>query len=244
MISKNQIKLIKSLQQKKYRKQHKKFVAEGVKVIQELLNSNYDLAELFTTQEQLFEVDKDKIHLVSESELKSISCLVTPNLCLAIFSIPNQPEIPPTNALQLVLDDIRDPGNLGTIIRLADWFGITSVVCSPSTVDAYNPKVIQATMGSIARVNLWYVHLKEYLSEAKTPVYGTFLEGESIYKESLLKPCLIVLGNESNGISKEIEKKVTHKITIPQFGMVHQTESLNVATATAIILSEFCRDTK
>ena len=242
MISKNQIKLIKSLQQKKHRKLYQLFIAEGVKVIQELLNSNYELVELFTTQELFPNVEKSKTNFISEAELKSISALVTPNECLAVFIIPEKVEVDYFETTQIALDDIRDPGNLGTIIRLADWFGIQNIVCSEETVDVYNPKVIQSTMGSIARVNVMYCDLKSYLLNVEVPVYGTLLEGKNIYAEKLRQPSIIVLGNESNGISQEIQRLITHKITIPRFGTLQQTESLNVATATAIVLSEFCRN--
>lgn len=242
MISKNQIKLIKSLQQKKYRKLYQLFIAEGVKVIQELLNSNYELVELYVTQELFSNVEKSKVNFISEAELKSISALVTPNECLAVFIIPEKVKVDYFETTQLALDDIRDPGNMGTIIRLADWFGIQNIICSEETVDVYNPKVIQATMGSVARVNVMYCNLKSYLLNAKVPVYGTLLEGKNIYAETLRQPSIIVLGNESNGISQEIQQLITHKITIPRFGTLQQTESLNVATATAIVLSEFCRN--
>lgn len=242
MISKNQIKLIKSLQQKKYRKLYQLFIVEGVKVIQELLNSNYELVELYATQELFSNVEKSKINFISEAELKSISALVTPNECLAVFIIPEKVKVAYSDTTHIALDDIRDPGNMGTIIRLADWFGIQNIVCSEETVDVYNPKVIQATMGSIARVNVMYCDLKSYLLNVKVPVYGTLLEGNNIYKETLMQPSIIVLGNESNGISQEIQQLITHKITIPRFGTLQQTESLNVATATAIVLSEFCRN--
>ncbi|MFT5754217.1 MAG: TrmH family RNA methyltransferase [Flavobacterium sp.] len=242
MISKNQIKLIKSLQQKKYRKLYQLFIAEGVKVIQELLNSNYELVELFTTQELFPNVEKTKLNFISETDLKSISALVTPNECLAVFIIPEKVQVDYTNTLQIALDDIRDPGNMGTIIRLADWFGVQNIICSEATVDVFNPKVIQSTMGSIARVNVMYCDLKKELLSAKVPVYGTLLEGKNIYTDKLIQPSIVVLGNESNGISPEIQRLITHKITIPRFGTLQQTESLNVATATAIVLSEFCRN--
>jgi TrmH family RNA methyltransferase len=242
MISKNQIKLIKSLQQKKYRKLYQLFIAEGVKVIQELLNSNYELVELFITQELFPNVEKTKLNFISETDLKSISALVTPNECLAVFIIPEKVQVDYTNTLQIALDDIRDPGNMGTIIRLADWFGVQNIICSEATVDVFNPKVIQSTMGSIARVNVMYCDLKKELLSAKVPVYGTLLEGKNIYTDKLIQPSIVVLGNESNGISPEIQRLITHKITIPRFGTLQQTESLNVATATAIVLSEFCRN--
>ena len=142
----------------------------------------------------------------------------------------------------LALDDIRDPGNLGTILRLCDWFGIKQIICSKETVDIYNPKVVQATMGSIARVNVNYVDLKTFIAEANVPVFGTFMDGENIYQSNLPQSGIIIMGNEANGISSEIEKIVTSRLTIPRFGELQKTESLNVATATAIILSEFKRN--
>tara|TARA_B100001105_G_C22292604_1_gene400229 strand:+ start:132 stop:857 length:726 start_codon:yes stop_codon:yes gene_type:complete len=240
MVSKNQIKTITGLQQKKYRKLHKLFFAEGIKVVQELLNSNFELQQLFTTEDVFKNIHKSKIEFITEAELKKISALTTPNTCLALFSIPEEKTIL-AEGLIVVLDDIRDPGNLGTIIRLCDWFGISDLVCSENCVDAYNPKVVQATMGSLSRVNVVYTDLADYLENTKLPVFGTFMDGENIYAESLPKDGIIVMGNEANGISAEIEKKVTHKIAIPRFGNLQLTESLNVATAAAITLSEFRR---
>lgn len=240
MLSKNQIKLITSLQQKKYRKQQQLFFAEGIKVIQELLNSNFELEHLFVTDAFFPEVSKSKISTITEAELKKISALTTPNNCLALFKIPNEQPIS-ENGLIIALDDIRDPGNLGTILRLCDWFGIRQVVCSAETVDIYNPKVVQATMGSITRVNVVYTDLEQFIRKTKLPVYGTFMDGENIYKSKLPNEGVIVMGNEANGISSEIEKLTENRITIPRFGDLQQTESLNVATATAIILSEFKR---
>lgn len=242
MISKNQIKIINSLQQKKYRKIHQQFFAEGKKVIQELLNSNFELIELFTTQESFPNVPKSQINTISEADLKKISVLVTPNESLAIFKIPNENKLKTDNGLTIALDDIRDPGNMGTIIRLADWFGVLQIVCSNETVDVYNPKVVQSTMGSLARVNVVYLNLNDYLKTCKLPVYGTLLEGKNIYSEKLNRNAVVVLGNESNGISATIQELITQKITIPRFGTLQETESLNVATATAIVLSEFCRN--
>jgi len=240
MVSKNQIKLITSLQQKKYRKQHQLFFAEGVKCIQELIGANYEIHSVFTTQNDFTSISKDKIYTISTTELKKISALKTPNTCLAIFSIPKLPTIN-NSGLILALDAIRDPGNFGTIIRLCDWFGITTLLCSEETVDLYNPKVVQATMGSLSRVNVAYLDLEKYLSNTKLPVFGTFMNGKSIYKEKLPKEGIIVMGNEANGISKSIENMITERITIPRFGNLQQTESLNVATATAIVLNEFKR---
>jgi len=241
MLSKNQIKLITSLQQKKYRKQQQLFFAEGIKVIQELLNSNFELEHLFVTDAVFPEVSKSKISIVTEAELKKVSALTTPNNCLALFKIPNEQPVR-ESGLIIALDDIRDPGNLGTILRLCDWFGVKQVVCSTETVDIYNPKVVQATMGSITRVNVVYTDLKQFIQKTKLPVFGTFMDGEDIYKSQLPTEGVIVMGNEANGISSEIEKLTKNRISIPRFGDLQQTESLNVATATAIILSEFKRN--
>jgi len=241
MVSKNQIKLITSLHQKKYRKEHKLFLAEGPKVIKELLKAGFYLEYFFSTQTAFPEVSSSVINLVSESELKKISALTTPNECLAIFRIPEQKKVD-ESGLIVALDDIRDPGNLGTIIRLCDWFGIKELVCSEETADLYNPKVVQATMGSISRVNINYLNLENFISNTKLAVFGTFMEGKNIYKSDLPQHGIIVMGNEANGISPKIENLVKNKISIPRFGDLQQTESLNVATATAIILSEFKRN--
>ncbi len=243
MVSKNQIKLIKSLQQKKYRLANSLFIAEGVKVIQELLQSNFELEHLFITENIFTAIKPEKKTVVTEDDLKKISALSTASTCLAVFKIPNDPETE-TSGLIVALDDIRDPGNLGTIIRLCDWFGIRQIWCSKETVDVYNPKVIQATMGSIARVNISYVDLNESISKSKLPVFGTFMDGENVYNQKLPTAGILVLGNEANGISKDLEKVITNRIAIPRFGDIQKTESLNVATATAIFLSEFRRNTR
>lgn len=241
MVSKNQIKLITSLNQKKFRNQHQLFIAEGKKVIEEFLSANYNLHSLYTTQDKLFPIDESKITLISESELQKISVLKTPNLALALFEIPEN-KVLKAEGLVVCLDAIRDPGNLGTIIRLCDWFGVKQLICSETTVDVYNPKVIQATMGSISRVEVVYCDLNSYLKDATTPIFGTFMDGKSIYKTDFPKEGIIVMGNEANGISPEIEKIITDKITIPRFGTLQKTESLNVATATSIVLSEWFRN--
>ncbi len=240
MVSKNQLKLISSLQQKKYRTVHQLFTVEGIKGIQELLDSNLELEHLYTIQNDFETVLKEKKSIVSESDLKKISTLATPNSCLAIFRIPIEEKIK-ESGLIVVLDAIRDPGNLGTIIRLCDWFGVEQLVCSRETVDIYNPKVVQATMGSITRVNVNYVNLQEFLSATELPVFGTFMTGDNIYKSVLPQEGIIVMGNEANGISPELEKIIKNRLTIPRFGPLQKAESLNVATATAIVLSEFCR---
>ena len=241
MISKNQIKLITSLTQKKYRKQHQLFLAEGEKVIDEILNSSFELEHVYCTQDIFNNVESTKKSIIGESDLKKITALNTPNNCLAVFKIPVEQKIDYTG-LTVVLDDIKDPGNLGTIIRLCDWFGVSQIVCSLQSVDIYNPKVVQATMGSITRVTVFYTDLEEYLNNSNAKIYGTFMEGENIYKTSLPTNGIVVFGNEANGISKTIEKFITDKIAIPRFGNLQSTESLNVATAAAIVISEFKRN--
>lgn len=240
MVSKNQIKLISSLQQKKQRIAHQLFIAEGIKGVQELLDAHFELDHLYTTQNDFETVSNSLKTVVSEADLKKISALATPNTCLAVFRIPKEKEIV-ASGLIVALDDVRDPGNLGTILRLCDWFGIQQLICSKETVDIYNPKVVQATMGSIARVNVSYVDLKDFLKTTSIPVFGTFMNGDNIYKASLPQEGIIVMGNEANGISSELEKIIKNRLTIPRFGAIQKTESLNVATATAIVLSEFCR---
>ncbi len=241
MVSKNQIKLITGLQHKKYRKQHKLFIAEGIKVVQELLASNFELRHLYTTNPVFNGVDAAKITQITEDELKKISALTTPQTCLALFEMPAEKPVGNTGLI-VALDDVRDPGNLGTIIRLCDWFGIRQLVCSEACVDAYNPKVIQATMGSISRVNIIYTDLELYLSTTSLPVFGTFMDGENIYSKTLPPEGIIVMGNEANGISPQIEAHCNQRISIPRFGSLQAAESLNVATATAIALSEFRRN--
>ncbi len=240
MVSKNQIKLINSLQQKKYRKLHNLFIAEGKKVIQELIDANFSLEHLFVTKENLFD-SKYNFELISDNDLKKISALTTANDCLAVFKI-KEVNSHSSSGLELALDNIKDPGNMGTIIRLCDWFGISKIVCTEETVDIYNPKVVQATMGSLARVEVLYTNLANYLKTTDLEIFGTFMEGKNIYKQELPARGIIVMGNEANGISTDIENLVTQKINIPRFGSLQQTESLNVATATAVILSEFKRN--
>ena len=240
MVSKNQIKLITSLQQKKFRQLHKLFIAEGVKVIQELLDSNFVLEHLYVTESIFESLNNKSKTVITESELKKISCLSTPNNCLALFAIP-ETERPISSGLIVALDAVRDPGNLGTIIRLCDWFGVDQLWCNEQTVDLYNPKVVQATMGSLARVKVHYLDLEKEIQKANLPVFGTFMDGENIYQSNLPSEGILILGNEANGISTGIEKLVTSRLAIPRFGNLQKTESLNVATATAIFLSEFKR---
>ncbi|TVZ27327.1 TrmH family RNA methyltransferase [Gillisia sp. Hel_I_86] len=240
MVSKSQIKLITSLEQKKHRTKLGLFVVEGKKGIEELLESNFELHFLYTTQD-IFNAPREKKHLISEVELKKISSLVTPQIGLAVFRIPVENEIK-LKGLVMALDGVRDPGNLGTIIRLCDWFGVETLVCSLDTVDCYNSKVVQATMGSIARVDVHYLDLALFLEENNSHFkVGTFMEGENIFVTNMPKAAIVVLGNEAHGISNNIEKLIEKKINIPQFSNVKNTESLNVATATAVLLSEIRR---
>ena len=239
MLSKGQIKLINSLSQKKYRQKNAMFVAEGIKVIKELLNSNFELERLFS-EADLFFTENNKMQLLEANELKKITKLATPQTALALFKIPQKKQTI-TEDFIVALDGVRDPGNLGTIIRLCDWFGVKQLLCSKDTVDCYNEKVVQATMGSIARVEVIYGDLAEEISKLDLPVFGTFMNGENIYESSLSSKGILVLGNEANGISDEIKQLSKHQISIPQFGETKNTESLNVATATAILLSEFKR---
>lgn len=240
MVSKNQIKLITALHQKKYRQREGLFLAEGAKVIAELLKSDFELQQLYVTEPLFPEADPGKKTAIGAAELKKLSALAAHNNCLAVFAIPEAKPVS-QNGLIVALDDIRDPGNLGTILRLCDWFGVDQVVCSGETVDLYNPKVVQATMGSLARVNVNYVDLAGFLSNTRLPVFGTFMDGSTIYAEKLPAEGIVVMGNEANGISPEVGKAINKRLSIPRFGNLQQTESLNVAAATAIVLSEFRR---
>ncbi|KAB1069045.1 RNA methyltransferase [Tamlana haliotis] len=239
MLSKSQIKLITSLKQKKYRQQHGFFVVEGIKTIHELLDSHLELHQLFTTES--FGNGGTHEVLISAAELKKISFLTTPNKALALFKMPDLKQVV-SEGLILALDDVRDPGNLGTIIRLCDWFGIKDLVCSKQTVDCYNPKVVQATMGSITRVNISYLDMEAFLNDYNKPILGAFMDGDNVYKTALPKEGVLVMGNEANGVSEAVENLITSKISIPRFGDLQVTESLNVATATAILLSELKRE--
>lgn len=241
MLSKTQISQITSLSRKKVRDREKMFVAEGLKLVEDLISSGIKPHKIFSTQ-TIFPTGNLPLQLISEAELKKISGLKTPQAVVGIFEIPEPQEIN-YNQWIVALDDVRDPGNLGTIIRLCDWFGIQNLVCSETSVDCFNPKVIQATMGSIARVNVHYVDLKNFLKNAPLPVYGTFMIGKNIYETSLPENGILVMGNEANGISEEISNLCSQKITIPKFGH-KKAESLNVAMATAVFLSEIKRFTE
>jgi len=239
-LSKNHIKLITSLQQKKYRQKHKLFIAEGLKVVNELLNSSVVLEKLFVTNDCELKVPSEKKVILTSVELKKISQLKTPNNVLGLFHIPKEKKAA-SKGLIVVLDAINDPGNLGTIIRLCDWFGVLQLVCSNETVDCYNQKVVQASMGSLTRIDIVYTDLKTYLKETNLPVFAADMNGENIYTFDLPKEAILIMGNEANGISDELMSLIANKISIPQFGASQKTESLNVATATAVLLSEFKR---
>ncbi len=239
MLSKSTISFLTSLSQKKYRDLHGLFVAEGQKLVSEL-RSRMKPHAVYTTDKG---IDGEQI---SEAEMKKISFLKTPSPVLGVFRIPQNeaPALPQKNELVLALDGVQDPGNLGTIIRLCDWFGIGTLLCSPNTADCYNPKVVQATMGAIAHVRVAYAALPDFLQKAAAsgiPVYGTFLEGKNIYTENINNQGIIVMGSEGQGISPEVEKCVTHKLYIPAFAQNHSAESLNVAIASAVVCSEFRR---
>ncbi|MEM1001596.1 MAG: RNA methyltransferase [Bacteroidota bacterium] len=238
MLSKNQIKFIKSLSLKKNRWQHQLFTVEGAKGIMEFLKSDFECHGIYTTNDQLF--NEFETSLISESDLKRISQLKTPNQALALFKIPAYHKIVESN-IMVALDDIKDPGNLGTIIRLCDWFGITDILCSKETVDCYNSKVVQASMGSLSRVKLHYLNLLSYLTHYDGEVYGTFLHGHSIYSTNFKEKSILLMGNEANGISADLINVIGKKVTVPQYGKMSSTESLNVATATAICLGEIRR---
>ncbi|HEX8563594.1 MAG TPA: RNA methyltransferase [Flavobacterium sp.] len=240
MVSKNQLKLITGLHQKKYRQSSGLFIAEGAKVVHELLRSDFGLEQLYLLEPMFDDVPSDKKEFVTQAELKKMTALSTASNCVAVFRIPNQKPVQ-EKGLLLALDDVRDPGNLGTILRLCDWFGLTQLICSNQTVDLYNPKVVQATMGSISRVSVHYLDLVPFLEQTKLPIFGTFMDGKNLYSEILPNEGVIVLGNEANGISAAVEKLLENRLTIPRFGELQQTESLNVAMAAAIVLSEFRR---
>lgn len=249
-ISKNQIKFIRQLEQKKYRRREGLFVAEGTKVVGDLL-THYQPHAIFATAEWLSNnlsstFTSSSFYEVTDDELGRVSFLQHPQQVLALFPIPENQSFNSTTAvssLTLALDGIQDPGNLGTIIRIADWFGIEHIICSEDTVDAWNPKVVQATMGSIARVNILYNNLSGFLDTLPTnfPIYGTLLDGDNIYTQPLTPHGLIVMGNEGNGISPEIRRRVNRRLLIPSYRQDDTAESLNVAIATAITCAEFRR---
>jgi TrmH family RNA methyltransferase len=243
MLSRNEVKYIQSLCQKKQRQEEGLFVAEGTKLVNELLQSGYPIRKLYALPSWAEDNSAAvPVTIVTEIELQKISGLQAPNQVLAIAEqrIPlTEPQF--HNQVTIVLDDIQDPGNLGTIIRIADWFGIKQVVASEDTVELYNPKVIQGTMGSFARVNFWYRSLRAFLEASTVPVYGALLNGKNMHGEPPVTEGLLVIGNESKGISKELLRFISHPITIPRLG---GAESLNAAVATGIIVSHLTKISK
>ncbi len=248
MLSKNKIKYIQSLKDKKGRAEHGVFVAEGNKMVSELLQS-MPCSLLVATSGFLREnivPEVGELVEVTENELCKASFLKTPQQVLGIFVIPScqSQNVDWDSSLSLMLDGIQDPGNLGTIIRLADWYGIEHIICSPDTADVYNPKVVQATMGALARVKVHYLDLPEWLANhTEIPVYGTFLDGENMYAQNLSSNGVVVMGNEGNGIRQEVAKYISRRLFIPTFPPGQKSsESLNVAVATAIVCAEFRRN--
>lgn len=252
MISKAKIKYIRSLEHKKNRKAEGLFVAEVPKVVNELLEVRsakilVATSEWLTDERKTLISDETEIIEVTADELKKVSFLQHPQEVLGVFEIANNRETPsslPLSKLSLALDGVQDPGNLGTIIRIADWFGIENVFCSKETADIYNPKVVQATMGSIARVRVTYTDLVALIDTIhdNIPVYGTMLDGDCIYTQQLTSNGLIVMGNEGNGISDDVARKINNRLLIPDYPIGHKTtDSLNVAVATSIVCSEFRR---
>jgi TrmH family RNA methyltransferase len=239
VISKNQIKFIKSLSLKKNRIKLQLFVAEGEKIINELMNSKFEIEHLYATKQFLGinSSEKSALTVVSNEELSRISNLTSPNNVLAIVRV-SQKESEKSGGIKLVLDDVNDPGNLGTIIRMCDWFGVTQLICSNSTVDCYNPKVVQSAMGSLFKLDIKYLDLATYLADIDTPIYGAYMNGVDVKGQEFPKKAHLIMGNEANGISESISKYITNKVSIKNIG--GNTESLNVAVATSILLHEFC----
>jgi len=250
MLSQSKIKYIRSLSNKKFRIQYRQFIVEGTKSVKELLNSNYIADSIYATKDWINNHSDSSVKInpieISENEMGKISQLTTPQNVLGIFNIPDISinNLSLSGALTLMLDDIKDPGNMGTIIRIADWFGIKQIICSPKSVDIYNPKVVQGSMGSIARVNVAYANLLDILQNKSEniPVYGALLDGENIYKTTLESSGIIIIGNESEGISENLLPHISKKIMIPSFNTnLQKAESLNAAIAAGIICAEFRR---
>lgn len=252
MISKARIKWIKSLEMRKYRLLHKAFVAEGPKLVGELLHRFRPLyvaatrewlqSSILNSQSTMLDCPIDE---VSQAELQRASLLKTPQNVLAVFPVPQDESgclVKDSGKLVLALDGVQDPGNLGTILRIADWFGIRSVLCAEGTADVYSPKSVQSCMGALARVGVHYCNLPEVLKDTEMPVYGTFLDGRNIYEEQLSPGGIVVMGNEGNGISEDVAKHVTRRLLVPNYPQGSPTtESLNVAVCTGIVCAEFRR---
>lgn len=249
MLSKATLKLISSLEHKKYRIENGLFVAEGGKCVCDLIDSGIGIEMILATEEWLRTHDfrhDIKVTIVSNDELKKVSFLQTPQGILGVFRQPSRmiDLEAPEKRLCIALDGVQDPGNLGTIVRIADWFGIEEIFCSKSCADIYNPKTVQATMGALGRVKIFYTDLPSFLEQTKekAPIYGTFLDGENVYDKKLLNKGIIVMGNEGKGISDECALHVCERLFIPNYPQGRNTsESLNVSVATAIICSEFRR---
>lgn len=237
MLTAHTIKTIQSLDKKKYRQKYNLFLVEGNKIIKELPNSDYEIENLYSIDPENITFKTKGIEKILPNDLKKISFLQHPKDSVAVCKIPES-KILTDVKIQLILDGIQDPGNLGTIIRLADWFGIEQIICSNDTVDVYNPKVIQATMGSFLRVNVFYTNLDEYLRDYQYPILGTDMNGENIYETQFPERFSLVFGNEGNGIRPSTEDLISKMITIPRFGKSQSTESLNVSMSAGIILGE------
>jgi len=245
MISKSQISFIKSLHQKKIRKEQGLFIVEGLKSIQEFINSDYVVDSVYYTENLMPKLGNLSRNIksveITESELSRISALSTPQAILAVVQIPKQSDLNQkklVGSFLIALDGIQDPGNLGTIIRTADWFGLNTILCSMDTAEAYNPKVVQASMGSLSRVNIIYTALEDFLDQTNLSVYGALLDGKSIYETNFGQEGIILLGNEGNGISEKLQSKINYPVTIPRYG---RAESLNVAISASIFCSELRR---
>ena len=237
MVSKNQVKQIHKLKHKKYRTRFGYFVAEGEKIVNDLINCSWHAHYLYSLEDNFH----PKAIKIDFSLMKQITHLKTPSPVLGVFKIPNQIKTKPC-LLTIAIDRLIDPGNLGSLIRLCDWFGLNELVCSSDTVDCYNSKAIQSSMGSIARVRCNYqANLEDYLKSLKKPIFGATLDGQSIYKKNLPTKAIYVFGNESNGISESINKILDEKLTIPNQRSIKRPNSLNVSTSAAIFLSEIFR---
>lgn len=240
MLSKAQIKYIQSLQQKKYRQKSGQFIAEGDKIVQEMLTAAQSIEAVYATEPWVLKhrtlldaLPGLEVAVVSDVELSQLSALTTPNQALAVLSVPGHQQAETfSGKVALALEDIQDPGNMGTIIRIADWFGIAQVICSPDCVDAYNPKTVQATMGSIARVKIVEADLAAVLKTAGVPSYAATLHGKNIGEFAPIQEGIIVIGNESRGLKPATMEACTEQVTIPRLGFA---ESLNAAVATGII---------
>ena len=237
MLTAHKIKILQSLDKKKFRQKYNLFLVEGNKTIKEIPTSHYLINEIYSLNPSELSLGNINATEISAAELKKISFLQHPKDSVAVCEMREE-LVQKETGVQLILDGIQDPGNLGTIIRLADWFGISQIICSEDTADFYNPKVIQASMGSFLRVNIVYQNLENYLAENKQPIIGTDMDGTSFYDYEFPDNFNLVLGNEGNGIRPEIENLLTDKITIPRFGKSKATESLNVAMSAGIILGQ------